>query len=81
LRVSNERSFLLFVENRWLYELLTLFSEIPNKDALRSDGPKFAVFVAKVIDIFSVTDINLMRLPQKRVIPDFDKRVIANAKE
>jgi len=62
LRISDKRSLLFLGENRGLNELLPLLLEVPDKDAFGAYSPQFAIFVADIIDVFGVTDIDLMWL-------------------
>jgi hypothetical protein len=81
LDVLDEGRLLLFQEYWGFDKLLPLVREIPNKDAFRSSSPEFSIVIDYIVNILCMADVDLMWLPQKRIVPHFHKGIISNAKQ
>ena len=60
LDIFDERGFFFLQKNGRLHKLLSFFLKIPYQNTLGSCRPKFVVVVQDIVDVFGVTDIDLM---------------------
>ena len=60
LDVFDEWCFLFLQKNGRLYKLLSFFLKVPYQNTLGSCCPKFVVVVQDIVDVFGVTDIDLV---------------------
>ena len=80
--ILDKIGFFLFSEDWWFYFFLSfLVLEVPYEDTLVSDSPQFIAVEADIVDIFSVTDVDLMGFSHEGVVPNLDEGVVSDAEE